>query len=236
DDIKNQGILLPEAEALLQQAKNMFDEKKYSDAKLLAEEAENEALVIKEKANVASSEIDKAISAINTAKETGKTLGLEIAEDLLEESQQAYANGDYLRAFTSANQAFEAGIAAEYEEEDDYFLQYFGFAGLILIILIAFYLNRKFRSRSVSEFAKVDLDYLFDVHDDLREDDRDVIEFLAENGGEAFAMEIRNKFQIPRTSTWRLIKRLNRLEIIDERKIGGQTLVRIKDVYWEGVK
>jgi uncharacterized membrane protein len=236
DDIKNQGIVVAETEALLQQAMNLFDEKKYSEAKLLAEEAKDEAISIKEKANAASSEINKAISAIDAAKKTGKTLGLDIAEDLLDEAQKAYFDGDYVRAFEIANQAFEAGIAAEYEEKDEYFLAYVGVVILILIILIAYYWKLHFKPEHVIEYGEVDLDYLFDLHDDLREDDRDVIEYIAEKGGEAFAMEIREKFNIPRTSAWRLIKRLKRLEIIDERKIGGQTLVRIKDLYREGVK
>jgi uncharacterized membrane protein len=105
-----------------------------------------------------------------------------------------------------------------------------------LIILLLYYRKRSLKSGPVIEFGEVDLDYLFDIHDDLREDDRDVIEFLAEKGGEAFAMEIRERFNIPRTSAWRLIKRLERYEIINERKIGGQTLVRIKDEYRERIK
>jgi uncharacterized membrane protein len=235
DNIRNEGILILEAEELLQQARKSFEEKKFSETKLLAEEAKNNALSIKEKADAAFSEIDKAVSAIDAAKNSGKTVGLEIAEDLLEEAHLAYSNGDYLTAFHKANQAFEAGIVAEFEKNDNTFLIYLG-AATLLIILLLYYRKRSLKSGPVIEFGEVDLDHLFDIHDDLREDDRDVIEFLAEKGGEAFAMEIRERFNIPRTSTWRLIKRLERYEIINERKVGGQTLVRIKDEYRERIK
>ena len=62
-------------------------------------------------------------------------------------------------------------------------------------------------------------------------DDREVLKYLAENDGEAFAFDIRDRFDIPRTSAWRMIQRLQRYEVVDERKIGGQSLISIKEQY-----
>ena len=92
-----------------------------------------------------------------------------------------------------------------------------------------------FRQRSALERVpvevEIDLERLFEEHPELRMDDREVLKYLAENDGEAFAFDIRDRFDIPRTSAWRMIQRLQRYEVVDERKIGGQSLVSIKEKY-----
>jgi uncharacterized membrane protein len=70
---------------------------------------------------------------------------------------------------------------------------------------------------------------IFDNHPQLRQEDRAVIRFLQERGGKAFESEIRDRFpDLPRTSLWRLIRRLERLEIVSVKKIGLQNLVELK--------
>ena len=92
-----------------------------------------------------------------------------------------------------------------------------------------------FRRRSTPERVpvevEIDLERLFKEHPELRMDDREVLKYLAENDGEAFAFDIRDRFDIPRTSAWRMIQRLQRYEVVDERKIGGQSLINIKEKY-----
>jgi len=82
-----------------------------------------------------------------------------------------------------------------------------------------------------SEEKTVDLDRIFIEFDNLRLEDREVLKFLAETNGEAFATEIRDRFDMPRSSAWRLIRRLTSLQIVEEAKIGNQSLVRIKKKY-----
>ena len=63
----------------------------------------------------------------------------------------------------------------------------------------------------------------------LKKEDREVIEFLAEKGGQAFEAEIRERFpDMPRTSLWRLVRRLERLEIVEVKKIGLENQVQLK--------
>lgn len=63
----------------------------------------------------------------------------------------------------------------------------------------------------------------------LKKEDRDVIVFLAENDGKAFEAEIRERFSdIPRTSLWRLVRRLERLEIVEVKRIGLENQVKLK--------
>jgi uncharacterized membrane protein len=81
--------------------------------------------------------------------------------------------------------------------------------------------------------AEVDLKKLFNKHPNLRLEDREVIRFLAENGGESFATEIRDRFDMPRSSAWRLMRRLVKEGIAEEKKIGNQSLVRILEQYYK---
>lgn len=62
----------------------------------------------------------------------------------------------------------------------------------------------------------------------LRQEDRDVLVFLAENEGAVFESEVRTKFQLPKTTVWRLVKRLEREELVEIRKAGGQNLIKLR--------
>ena len=63
----------------------------------------------------------------------------------------------------------------------------------------------------------------------LKKEDKEVIEFLAEKGGKAFEAEIRERFpDMPRTSLWRLVRRLERLEIVEVKKIGLENQVQLE--------
>jgi len=64
----------------------------------------------------------------------------------------------------------------------------------------------------------------------LRDEDKKVIMFIAEKGGKVFEAEIRSQFpDMPRTSLWRLIKRLEKLDIVKVKKIGLENQVELKN-------
>jgi uncharacterized membrane protein len=62
----------------------------------------------------------------------------------------------------------------------------------------------------------------------LRPEDQQVLKFLAEKEGAAFESEVRSKFQLPRTTIWRLVKRLEREDLVEIRKAGGQNLIKLR--------
>ena len=73
------------------------------------------------------------------------------------------------------------------------------------------------------------IEKIFKMHPRLNKEEKDVIQFLAENEGKAFESQIRERFpDIPRTSLWRLVKRLEKLEIIRVKKIGLENQVELK--------
>jgi uncharacterized membrane protein len=63
----------------------------------------------------------------------------------------------------------------------------------------------------------------------LMNEDKEVLHFLAEKEGHAFEAEIRQRFpDMPRTSLWRLVKRLEKLELVEVKKVGLENQVSLK--------
>ena len=69
---------------------------------------------------------------------------------------------------------------------------------------------------------------IFKVKQDLREDDKEIINFISANGGQAYESELRKKFLQPRTTMWRAVKRLERQGIIEIEKKDLQNIVKLK--------
>jgi uncharacterized membrane protein len=69
---------------------------------------------------------------------------------------------------------------------------------------------------------------IFDFRPDMREDDKKIVNFISENGGQVFESELRKKFLQPRTTMWRAVKRLERLGVIEINKKDMQNLVILK--------
>jgi len=74
-----------------------------------------------------------------------------------------------------------------------------------------------------------DVDKIVKANPQLRKEDKDVLLFLAEKDGKAFEAEIRERFpDMARTSLWRLVRRLERLEIVEVKRIGLENQVQLK--------
>jgi uncharacterized membrane protein len=89
------------------------------------------------------------------------------------------------------------------------------------VLLTALILYRRKRGPNVEKILK--------AHPQLAREDQAVIQFLAEKEGKAFEAELREKFpDTPRTSLWRLVRRLERLEIVEVKKVGLENQVELK--------
>ena len=74
----------------------------------------------------------------------------------------------------------------------------------------------------------IDTETIFKLKPDIREDDKEIVKFISNNGGEAFESELRKKFLQPRTTMWRAVKRLERNGIIEIEKKDLQNLVKLR--------
>ncbi len=225
----NDGLIVAEAQTQLAEAKTLFQQGNNLDAEEKATDALHLVKDTVEKATAANTKITASEAAIKSARESGKTEGLDDAEKLLGDAKSMYQTGDYDQALNYAEQAFEAALNIEKPADSTLYIV----AGVIIIVATAAYYlyKRKPTQEYARENVEIDLNLLFEEHPELRMDDREVLKYLAENDGEAFAYDIRERFDIPRTSAWRMIQRLQRFEVVNERKIGGQSLISIKEEY-----
>jgi len=74
----------------------------------------------------------------------------------------------------------------------------------------------------------VDAETIFKLKPDLREDDKEIVKFISNNGGYALESELRKKFLQPRTTMWRAVKRLERNGVIEIEKKDLQNLVKLR--------
>jgi uncharacterized membrane protein len=238
--IKNFGINITEAETTLQEAEDAFDLGNYVEAETLGYDAKNLAIQINQTATHAQSKMDEAEDAITNAQNEGRTLGLNEAQVLLDQANNAYNNGNYSEAMNLATQAITKAEEAEIflSEESDPLLVY-GIFGAILIpaiiIIFGFFFVRSRRKPEVVEVKKkkrrIDAERIFRVHKNLMPEEKQAIQFLMENNGEAFEAELYDHVKLPRTTTWRLVKRLEGMGIIKRSKFRRQNLIHVKRKY-----
>ena len=83
-------------------------------------------------------------------------------------------------------------------------------------------------SKSQIKTDTTDIENIFNLRPDMREDDKEIIKFISANGGEALESDLRKKFLQPRTTMWRAVKRLEREGVIEISKKELQNLVKLK--------
>ena len=102
----------------------------------------------------------------------------------------------------------------------------------VIVFVFFFVRSRKSVVREVEKKKRrIDVERIFLVHNDLMPEEKQAVRFLAENNGEAFEADLYEYIKLPRTTTWRLIRRLDRMGVIKRTKFRRQNLIRIKNKY-----
>ncbi len=108
-------------------------------------------------------------------------------------------------------------------------------AGAIAVILMKRtkrHITQQFTELSVKQEQipekPLDVETIFELKPELRDDDKQLVSFISSNGGQAYESELRKKFLQPRTTMWRAVKRLERYGIVEIEKKELQNLVRLK--------
>ncbi len=109
---------------------------------------------------------------------------------------------------------------------------------VVPVLAIAILVSKRKKPEAKGETIEtaVDVEKLLSKEKDLRPDEVRVIHFLAEKNGTAFEAELYDNLGLPRTSTWRLLKRLERMEIVDIRNSRRQNIVSIRKKYLKANK
>jgi uncharacterized membrane protein len=237
--IKNLGINITEAEAKLEDAEAAFNLGNYVEAETLAYEAKELAIQINQTATQAKSKIEEAEESVAAAQNDERTEGLDGAQQFLDDAKNSYNNGDYSEAINLATQAITKAEAAEIflaEGTDSLPVTEIALAIIavasIVVVLLFVRSRRKTELREVEKKKRrIDIERIFLVHKDLMPEEKQAIQYLAENNGEAFEADLYEYVKLPRTTTWRLVRRLDRMGIITRTKFRRQNLIRIKNKY-----
>jgi len=122
------------------------------------------------------------------------------------------------------------------ETETNYF-SYAIIGGVIVIILIGVVIIIRTKQKNLKPVNHnsiieknniLDIETIFKLKPDLREDDKELVTFIFNNGGKALESELRKKFLQPRTTMWRAVKRLEREGVIEIEKKDLQNLVKLR--------
>jgi len=136
------------------------------------------------------------------------------------------------------------GVIPEPTNQNEYTLDFMTMgliSGLIITVsVIAAVLIKKKQSKSsqvhVAELPKkqsepesLDTNTIFNLRPEMREDDKEIVKFISENGGKVFESDLRKKFLQPRTTMWRAVKRLERLGIVEIYKKDLLNMVKLRN-------
>ncbi len=83
-------------------------------------------------------------------------------------------------------------------------------------------------TQTIQKAETIDTETIFKLKPDIREDDKEIVKFISDNGGQVFESELRKKFLQPRTTMWRAVKRLERNGVIEIEKKDLQNLVKLR--------
>ena len=163
---------------------------------------------------------------------TNLPINMEIIND---QNQLTLSSGpteiDYLFSTNSIS-----NLTEEIKNEEDNYL-YIIISGIIVILLVFVIIIVRNKQKNVKKIDQVvtiqknnilDLETIFKLKSDLREDDKELVKFIFNNNGEALESELRKKFLQPRTTMWRAVKRLEREGVVEIQKKDLQNLVKLR--------
>ena len=107
-------------------------------------------------------------------------------------------------------------------------------ATIILVSIVIIIRNKQKNVKPIDKIITIktnkilDLETIFKLKPDLREDDKELVKFIFGNNGQALESELRKKFLQPRTTMWRAVKRLEREGVIEIEKKDLQNLVKLR--------
>ena len=194
--------------------------------------------------------IQKAQDFINTVNSTGVKTPMALAK--LEEAKSDFDQGKYSDAESLANSAKnialqeqQTAISKPSTNSSDNHTQvnpsdnqsvYFLVGGIIAAGVVGIIILRKTRSNKIitsnevsnNSYTPPEKEAIYKLKPELRQDDKEIIAFISEKGGQVYESELRKKFLMPRTTMWRAVKRLEREDIIEIEKVDQQNLIKLR--------
>jgi uncharacterized membrane protein len=229
DEMRAEGVNVSEAADILTLAINTYNEGQYIQSEQYSEQAKNQAVETKDLAIEAGLAGEAALSSIGIAEEAGRTSLLERAREELQMSQEYYASGNYQESKRLADQSAATALESVKPSSDinKYLIGTIG----VGVISSLFYLSKKPKKPQNKEIYQMDLEKVFSQHSHLRVDEKEIIKFISEAKEGVFVSELRQRFHIPKSTAWRMMRRLEGEGIIQTKPIGRETFVQMNPIY-----
>lgn len=186
--------------------------------------------------------IQKAHDFISTVNLQG--IKTPMASAKLEEANSAFNQGKYADAEALANTAKNLALQEQQtanipKNPSDNTIPILIAGGIAAAGAVTFFI-KKSRTRPVtvaelpkSNYVPPDKETIFRLKPELRQEDKEIIIFISEKGGRVYESELRKKFLLPRTTTWRAVKRLEREGIVEIEKVDQQNLIKLRKIQEE---
>lgn len=231
NEVRLKGVMVDAAEETLGRAREAYVDGLYSQSEQLSMQAIEAARGREAAADEASNAIEAAEGLIETKAGQVGAEALAQADQLLDEAMEAYEGGEYEVSLTKAEQAYEAALNAEAKTGGGWTLIISGVAVAALLAAGYMYLvsrQRGLPAKPEAQAPQVDLDAVFRDRPNLRTDDKAILRYVQESGG-AFITEVRERFDMPKSSAWRMVKRLEEEGLLEVSTIGRETYLQLKE-------
>jgi len=231
NEVRLSGVMVDAAEEILGRARKAYIDGLYSQSEQLSLQAVEAARETEAAADEAMNAVEEAEALIETKAGQVSAEALTQANQLLDEAIEAYEGGEYEVSLTKAEQAYEEALNAEPETGGNQTLLILGVAVVVLLVAGYMYLSSRQRglpAKPEAQAPEVDLDAVFRDRPHLRTDDKAVLRYVQESGG-TFITEVRERFDIPKSSAWRMIKRLEAEGLLEVSTVGRETYLQLKD-------
>jgi uncharacterized membrane protein len=171
--------------------------------------------------------IARALKSIDEAEAEGRIQGLEEARSLLSDAVHLLSRKMYSEAEVKALEAIEAARKATKPSVSMLDLAYYIIVSYWYILLglgvgaTALILSRRIRTyRSLKD--------IFERNPWLNDDERNLLKILWEKNGVAYEAELREALKLPKTTVWRMIRRLEKSGILRVEKVRGENRIHIR--------
>jgi len=231
-EVKVQGLVVSEAKFTFDQSKEAYELGLYAQSEDLSFQASEMIRDLVTAAEDAANTINETRSLMLSKEGKVGEDALCEADVLLEAAEEAYRSGNYREALSKAETAYRVVIEAAPVSQGVRGLLTTGIVISVPAVSAAlFLLKNGWSDQSPSDIRhapKVDLDAILENKPYLRKQDKAVLRYLHDTGG-SFITDIREHFEMSKSSGWRMIRRLKKEELVEASTLGRETYLRLRE-------
>lgn len=218
--LNSSGVKTKKIDAVLSAAMYAYSNKQYVQAEEYARKVVSMCDSIQIEYEVANRAIGNVEKAIAEADLNGITQPEEV-NTKLDHAKAEFSKGNYPQATATAVDTIKSVVSELPEEPPG---TEFGVltAGGFLVVVVGYYLVNRGKHQSADGLQ----DDIIPQYTSLRFEDREIVKFLHTSEG-AFMKELRERFDLPKSTTFRTIKRLEGMGVITVERVGRENYIKL---------